>query len=218
VLRSLKAITKESSVVAVILGRPTPDPRIGAPIQLSGGDTCGLFNFISVGKTLSGKRIAAEEAPPAFLKVQPTGSFRNEDVMEPRMRSHPGASLGTVVAGQVVGDDENVARRIVGFNVSKQRDVVGGVARSGTPGHLLAIAHTQRSIHPHLLLATAVIQRRFDAMPTRRPAGRGRKGAGYYWPEFVGANGRRPLGWLGVVADDRGPFETKSGSELSPQL
>jgi hypothetical protein len=65
-LRSFKAITKESSVVAVILGRASPDPGIGTPIELSGGDTGGLFNLIIVGKALSGKRITSEEAPPAL--------------------------------------------------------------------------------------------------------------------------------------------------------
>jgi hypothetical protein len=217
-LRSLKAITKESSVVAVILGRPTPDPGLGAPIELSGGDTGGLFNLIIVGKTLSGKRIAAEEAPPALLQVQPTGSFRNEDVMEPRMRSHPGTSLSTVVAGKVVGDQEDIACRIVGFDVRKQRDVVRRVARGNTSGELLAIAHTQRAIYPGLLKPATVIERRFDAVPTGRPAGCGRERAGNYWPEYIGADGRRPLGRLGVVADDRGPFGTKSGSSLVPQL
>ena len=48
--------------------------------------------------------------------------------MEPRMLSQPGAGLGTIVAGEVVGDDENVARRIVGFDVGKPRDVVRRVA------------------------------------------------------------------------------------------
>ena len=103
------------------------------------------------------------------------------------MFSHPGASLSTIVAGEVVGDDEDVAGRMIGFDVGKQGNVVGRVARSGTPGHLLAIAHTQRAIHPGFLRTTAVIQRRFDAVPRGRPAGCGEKGAGDYWPQFVGA-------------------------------
>ena len=134
------------------------------------------------------------------------------------MLSHPGAGLGTAVTGEVVSDDENVAHGIVGFDVGKQRDVVRRVARGGTRGQLLAIAHAQRSIDPGLLRPAAVIQRRFDAVPTGRPAGCWRESAGNYWPEFVGADGRRPLGRLGVVADDRGPFGTKSGSSLVPQL
>ena len=39
------------------------------------------------------------------------------------MLSHPGTSLSTVVAGKVVSDHEDVACRIVGFDVGKQRNV-----------------------------------------------------------------------------------------------
>jgi hypothetical protein len=217
-LRSLKRITKESSVVAVILGRPTPHPWLGASIELSSGDRCGLLDLISVGKTLSSEGITSEEPPPAFLQVQPAGSFRDEDVMEPRMLSHPGTSLGAVVAGKVVGDQEDVACRIVGFAVGKQRDIVRRVTRGGTSGEFLAIAHAQRTIHPGFLRPATVIEQRLDAMPIRRPARCWRKGAGNYWPEFVGTDGRRPLGWFSVVGDDLRPFGTKSGSELLPQL
>ena len=52
-------------------------------------------------------------------------------------------------------------------------------------------------------------------MPIRRPARGWRKGAGNYWPEFVCADGRRARRWLGVVADDRGSFGTKSLSFLT---
>ena len=217
-LRSLKTIRKESAVVAVILGRSPPDPRVGSPVELSGRDASSLLNLIRVGKALPGESIAAEEAPPALLQVEPAGSFRNEDLMEPRMLCQPGAGLSTVVAGEVVSDDEDVARRIIGFDVGQQGDVVRGVARSGAAGQLLAIAHAQRSIDPGFFGATTVIQRRFDAMPIGRPGRRWREGAENYWPEFIGADGRRPLGRLGVVADDRCPFGTNSGSELSPQL
>ncbi len=40
------------------------------------------------------------------------------------MLRQPGSRLRTVVAGEVVGDDEDVARRIVGFDVSQQANVV----------------------------------------------------------------------------------------------
>jgi hypothetical protein len=45
--------------------------------------------------------------------------------METGMVSHPGACLSSVVAGKVVSDDEDIARRILGFDVGKQSDVVG---------------------------------------------------------------------------------------------
>ena len=202
----------------MILWRSTPDPGVGSPVELSGRDASGLLNFVGVGKTLSSQSIAAEEAPPAFLEVEPARSRRNEDLMESRMLGEPGAGLGTGVAGKIVSDDEDVTRRIVRFDASEQGNVVRRVARSGASSQFLAIAHAQRSIDPGFFGATTVIQRRFDAMPIGRPGRRWREGAGNYWPKFIGADGRRPLGRLGIVADDRRPFGTNSGSELSPQL
>jgi hypothetical protein len=69
VLRSLKAIRKETAIVAMILGRPTPDPRFGSPVELRGRDARGLLNLVRIGKALSSQRIAAEEPPPALLQV-----------------------------------------------------------------------------------------------------------------------------------------------------
>ena len=110
--------------MARVLGRTSPDPRLGSPVELSDRDTCGLFHLISIGKALSSQGIAPEQAPPALLQVQPTGTFRNEDEMKAGMLSQPRASLGAVVAGEIVGDDEDVARGIVCFDVSKQGNVV----------------------------------------------------------------------------------------------
>ena len=76
-------------------------------------------------------------------------------------------------------------------------------------GQLLAITHAQRSIDPGFFGATTVIHKRFDAVSIDRPAGCWGKGTWHYWPEFVGADGRRPFGWLRVVADDRGPAADK---------
>ncbi len=100
------------------------------------------------------------------------------------MFSHPGASLSTLVAGEGVGDDKHVASGIVGFDVGKQRDGVGRVARSGTPSHLLAFAHTQRSIDPGLLRPAAVIQWSFNAVPCDRPTGRWKEGTGNDWLKY----------------------------------
>jgi len=120
--------------MAMILGRSTPDPRFGASVELSCRDTSSLLNLIRVGKTLSSQSIASEEPPPALLQVEPARPSGNKNLMEPRMLSQPGAGLSTGVAGEVVGDDEDVAGRIVGFDVPKQSNVVRRVARGGTPG------------------------------------------------------------------------------------
>ncbi len=94
--------------MARVLGRTSPDPRLGSPVELSGRDTCGLFHLISIGKALSSQ----------------------------------------------------------------------------------GIAHAQRPIHPGFLGTPAVVQPRFDAVPTGRPASRWREGAGNYRPEFIGTDGR----------------------------
>ena len=71
--------------MAVILGRPTPDPRFGPQIELLGGNARGLLDLLGIGKTLASQRIAAEKTPPALLQVQPTRSRRNEDMMDAQM-------------------------------------------------------------------------------------------------------------------------------------
>ena len=71
-------------------------------------DARGLLNLIGIGKTLSSERIAAEEAPPAFLQIQPACPGRNEDVVDARMLVQPGACLATVMTAEVVRDDDDV--------------------------------------------------------------------------------------------------------------
>jgi hypothetical protein len=128
VLSSLNAITKDSAIVTMILRRTSPDPRVGAPVELRSRDARGLFNLLGVGKALPGQRIAAEEAPPAFLQIEPTRSRRNEDVMDAWMPLEPGTRLQTGMTGEIIGDDEQVAFGIVGFDVGQKRDVAFGIA------------------------------------------------------------------------------------------
>ncbi len=97
-------------------------------IELSGSNARGLFDLGRGGKTLTSERITTVEPPPAFLQIEPARAFGNEDVMQARMLSHPGARLSTVVAGEIVGNDVNVSAGIVGFDVLKQSNIVGGVA------------------------------------------------------------------------------------------
>ena len=87
VLRSLKAIRKEAAIVTMILGRTSPDPRFGSPVELSGRDASGLLNLIRVGETLTRQGIATEQSPPALLQIEPAGPSRNEDLVEPGMLS-----------------------------------------------------------------------------------------------------------------------------------
>jgi hypothetical protein len=82
VLRSLKTIRKESTRVAVILRRSTPDPRLGASVELSGRDACSLRNLIRVGKALSSQCLATEQAPRALLQIELAGPFGNEHLLD----------------------------------------------------------------------------------------------------------------------------------------
>src|SRR5260370_9835417 len=153
VLRSLNPITKEATEATRHLGRSTPDPGFGASIELSRGDAGGLFDLVGIGKTLAGQHITSEEPPPALLQVEPARAGGNEDLMEPRMLGQPGAGLGTVVAGKGVGDDEDVARRIVGFHVPKQSNGVRPVGRGGPSRPPPATAPPQPAIDPRVRTA-----------------------------------------------------------------
>ncbi len=110
------------------LGRASPDPGLGAEVELSRGDACGLLDFLGIGKTLSSQRIAAEESPPALLQIEPAGPSRNEDVMDARVLLQPGAGLKAGMTGEVIGDDEDVSRRIVSFDVGERGNVALGIA------------------------------------------------------------------------------------------
>jgi len=127
-LRSLNAVTKDTPIMTMILGRASPDPGLSSPVELSRRYMRRLLDFRGGGETLPSQGIATEEPPPAFLQIQPAGSRRDKDVMEARMLCHPGAGLSTVMAAEIIGDDEDVACRVVSFNVLKESDIVRGVA------------------------------------------------------------------------------------------
>ena len=123
-------------------GRPSPDPRLGSVIELGRRRLHRSFDLISVGKTLPGQRIAAEEPPPSLLEVEPTCPFGNEHVLDAWMVCQPSARLQAVVAAQIVRDNENLPFRVIRLTVLEQLNVVLGIARSGTARDLLAIANS----------------------------------------------------------------------------
>ena len=101
------------------LARTPPDPGLGAPIKLSNGDAGGLLDFLGIDKTLPGERITAEEAPPALLQIEPARPGGDEDLMEAWMRFQPGTGLKTVMVAEVIDDNEDVARGVIGLNVGQ---------------------------------------------------------------------------------------------------
>ena len=140
VLRSSKAVREETMEVAARSGRPSPDPGFGSVVELRGGDLHRSLNLIGIRKALASERIATEQAPPTLLEVEPAGAFGNKDVLEARMVCEPSARFQAVMTAQIVCDDEDVPRRIVGFDLLQQLNVIFGVARGGTACDLLTIA------------------------------------------------------------------------------
>lgn len=134
------------------------------------------------------------------------------------MLSEPGTGFEAIMAGEIICNDEDIASWIVRFDVSEQSNVSFGIARGSAAGQLLTITYAQCSVDPDFLWAALVVQRRFDAMPCRRPAGSGRERAGDNWSQFVSAESRRARRRSGVVADDRYSFGANSFSSLSLQL
>jgi hypothetical protein len=169
-------------MIARSLGGPSPDPRFGSMIELCRRHASSLFNLIVVGKTLPGQRIAAKEPPPALLHVEPTCAFGNEEVLKTWVPFEPSARLQTVVATEIVRDDENIPFGIVGFDLFEEFNVVPGIARGRTTRDLLAIAYPQRSVHPGFLRSSTVVQWCFDTVPRGRPAWSWWKGSGNDWP------------------------------------
>lgn len=93
----------------MILRRTSPDPGLGSPVELSGRHTGGLGDLFGIGKALPSERVAAEQAPPAFLQIELARSGGDEHVMDAGVIEQPGTRLQAVVTTEIVGDDEQVA-------------------------------------------------------------------------------------------------------------
>ena len=140
------------------LGRPSPDPRFGSPVELGRGHARGLLDLFGIGEALSGERITAEEPPPALLQIQPARPGGNEDVMKARMIGQPGAGLQTVVTAQIVRNDEDVSAWIVRFDVA-----------FATQCSLWSCGRRHsRSVPSHHVLVTLRTPR-FSLVPVRNP-------------------------------------------------
>ena len=128
VLRSLKAITKETPMTTRCLGWASPDPGFCPQVELSGRDTRGLLDLLGSGKTLTSERITAEEAPPTLLEIEPASPGGNEDVVDARMLLQPGAGLETVVAAQIISDHKDISAGVVSFDVGERGNGALGIA------------------------------------------------------------------------------------------
>ena len=129
--RSSKAIHEAASERAVWRRRPSPDPGAGVTVELSGGDAGGVGDILGVGQRHAREGFAAEEPPPACDEVQPGGADRNEGVLDARMVRQPVADRATEMAGEMVGDEIQVATRRGCVDGVQQRQIPGGVACGG---------------------------------------------------------------------------------------
>src|SRR6266550_9588987 len=133
-LRSLKGVYKASAVGAVFGLGPSPDPGLGARVELGGGYLGGAGDLAGAGEGLPGQRLAAEDPPPAFLQVQPAGALGDEGVADAGMVFQPGPGGLAVVAGEVVGDDHDLAARVRVLCLLQEPLVMLAVAGRGAHG------------------------------------------------------------------------------------
>ena len=184
-------------------------------IELFGGYPRSHLDLLGVGEVLTGQSLPTEHSPPRLLQVEPGRAFGDEHLLYPRMSRQPLLNRGTLVAGEVVGDEVDLSGGIGLLDRLEQSELALGVSGGSGERQRLAVFDLQSTVDPNLLGTTTVLQRRLDAMAVQRPARGGRICARAHRPEFVEADHRGTFRWVGVEADDSGSFGTNSGSSLS---
>ena len=122
------------------LGWSSPDPGVGVAIEVLGRDPGHVGNIVIIGQRLSREGFAPEDPPPALNQIQPRRSHRNEGMLDPRMGFEPFPDRATGVAGQVIGNQVEVPRRIGAVERLEELQIAGGVAGASGLGQRLAIA------------------------------------------------------------------------------
>jgi len=197
--------------------RPSPDPGFGTPVTLPGRERGGRLDLGTVGEALPGQGIPPEESPPALTEVEPAGAFGSRFHKYPWMAGEPRLDGCARVAGEGVGNEVEVAVWIGFVHSVPQCLEAGGIAGGGSLGQHLPSAGTKGTVDQHLVRTATIVQRRFDAMTVRRPAGCGWKGPRTHGSKLVDGEDRPSRWWVGVEGDDPRSFVTKSGSVLWAQ-
>jgi hypothetical protein len=214
VRRSSKIVDKATTQRAVWRRRTAPDPGMGAAIELARRHARGEGDLGAISETLAGVGGAAEEAPPPFDEIEPSGPDGNKNLLNTRMGGAPLADAATRVTREVVDDEIEFAIWIVAIDGAEQIEIPQRVARASGLGADLSITDAQRAIDPGVVVAAAVDEEGFDPMAICRPARSRREGARSYRPQLVDAEDRRALRRNGVEGDDLRPVGAKSGSVL----
>src|SRR5262249_60295941 len=113
--------------------RPPPYPGLGLGVELGGGDPGCVVDVVRICEALPGDGGPAEDPPPGFLQVQPAGTDRDEGVADARMPGEPVAGGVAVVAGQVIGDHDDIAGS-GGWGLGLCEGLLGADAVSGLDG------------------------------------------------------------------------------------
>lgn len=162
--RSSKTVDEVAPKLTMWRSWAAPDPGMGATVELLSGHTGGEGDLCAIGEALTSIGRTAQEAPPALDQIQPSSAHRDENLTYPRVSGEPLADGATGVTREVVGDEIEVAVGIVALDGAEQVQIPCGVARGSGLGEDVSITDAQRPIDPGLIVATAVDERRLNAM------------------------------------------------------
>ncbi len=191
-----------------------PDPGCGVAIELSRRDGGDIRDVSSVGYRHAREGFPPEQSPPTFDEVEPRGARWDEGMLKTRVSGQPVPDGPTGVAGEVVGNEVEIALGIGLVERGEQGKISRGVARGSGLRQDVAAVHTQRPVDPHLVETAVVVQGHLDAVAIRGPARGWWEVPRGYGAELVDADDRRPFRGCGVERDDARPFGAKSGSLL----
>ncbi len=126
--RSSTMVDESSTKHAVWRWGTAPDPGMGVTIELSRRDPRGEGDLLTIGATLAGVRRAAQASPPRLDHVKPAGADGNEDLLDARMGRKPLPDGAARVTREIVGDEIQVALRVVAIKRTQQLPIAHGVA------------------------------------------------------------------------------------------
>jgi hypothetical protein len=197
-----------------------PDPGMGVAIELVGGHAGGERDLGAIGETLTGVRRAPQEPPPGFDQVEPTGPDGEEDLLDTRMGGEPrtnGTAGVAGVAGEMVGDEVEVALRVVLIKRPHHLQIASGIACGRRLGADLPIPQTPGGAAPRRprLDRRRGWRRAEPCYGGQRAPRRGRgEGAWGEQAQLVDAADRRSLRRIRGAGDDPRPCGAQSGSVL----
>jgi len=195
--------------------RTAPHPGSLSMLELLGSYPRGQLDLLRIGEALPCQSLASKQPPPRFLEVEPARPYGYEDLLHSRVVLQLLPDGRTLVARKIVGDQVEIAFGVCLGNRSEQSQVAFGVARRGGERESFAVAYAQRAVDPDFLRATAILQRRFDAMSLWRPTRCRREGARAHRTKLIQADDTRVRRWVGIESDYPRPFGANSGSSLS---